>query len=51
MVIHVSFFSVKYWLDGPCCLSVSLVGLVLNVVAIRVLARQRVQRNFHLLMM
>ena len=33
------------------CLSVSLVGLVFNFVAMLVLARQRVQRIFHLLMM
>lgn len=46
-----SWTSMKYWLDGPCCLSVSAVGIVANSIAMFVLARQRVQRNFHLLMM
>ena len=41
----------KYWIDGPCCLSISLVGIVANLVAVIVLARQRVQRIFHLLML
>lgn len=40
----------KYWLDGPVGLSVASIGILLNMVAIVVLARQRVQRTFHLLM-
>ena len=40
----------KYWLDGPIGLTVASMGVLINLVAIVVLARQRVQRTFHLLM-
>ena len=43
--------SLKYWLDGPCCLSVAAVGVVSNAAALVVLRRELVQRTFHLLMM
>ena len=43
--------SLKYWLDGPCCLSVAVVGVVSNAAALVVLRRELVQRTFHLLMM
>jgi ABC-type maltose transport system permease subunit len=41
---------IKYWLDGPVGLSLASIGMVLNLIAIVMLARQRVQRNFHMLM-
>ena len=44
------FFSFKYWVDGPIGMSVACLGVMVNLVAIVVLARQRVQRTFHLLM-
>ena len=47
-----SFFyiSFKYWVDGPVGMSVACLGVLVNLVAIVVMARQRVQRTFHLLM-
>lgn len=42
--------SFKYWVDGPIGMSVACLGVMVNLVAIVVLARQRVQRTFHLLM-
>ena len=47
---HVIFFRFKYWLDGPIGLTVATTGLLVNLVAIIILAKQRVQRTFHLLM-
>ena len=44
------YFSFKYWVDGPIGMSVACLGVMVNLVAIVVLARQRVQRTFHLLM-
>ena len=37
-------------MDGPIGMSVACLGVMVNLVAIVVLARQRVQRTFHLLM-
>ena len=37
-------------MDGPICMSLACLGVLVNVLAIMVLARQRVQRTFHLLM-
>ena len=51
MVTLYTVNSLKYWLDGPCCLSVTAVGVVSNVAALFVLRRELVQRTFHLLMM
>ncbi len=43
--------SLQYWLNGPCCLTVSCLGLLTNTVALVMLGRERVHRTFHLLMM
>ena len=40
----------KYWVDGPIGFTVAIIGLAVNFIAIVILARQRVQRTFHLLM-
>ena len=45
-----SFSSIKYWLDGPIGITLASIGLVSNIVAITMLMRQRVQRNFHMMM-
>ena len=40
----------KYWVDGPIGFTIAIIGLAVNFVAIVILAKQRVQRTFHLLM-
>ena len=37
-------------MDGPIGFTVAIIGLAVNLVAIIILAKQRVQRTFHLLM-
>ena len=40
----------KYWVDGPIGFTIAVIGLAVNFIAIVILAKQRVQRTFHLLM-
>ena len=40
----------KFWLDGPACFVVAVVGIVVNFAAIVAMARKRVNKTFHLLM-
>ena len=41
---------IKYWLDGPVGFTIAIIGILVNLIAIIILAKQRVQRTFHLLM-
>ena len=43
-------FRLKFWIDGPACFVVAIVGIVVNVVAVIVMAKKRVNKTFHLLM-
>lgn len=45
--VHTRF---KYWVDGPIGFTLAIIGLAVNFIAIVILAKQRVQRTFHLLM-
>ena len=44
------FYRFKYWVDGPIGFTLAIIGLAVNFIAIVILAKQRVQRTFHLLM-
>ena len=44
------FFRLCFWLDGPLSVSASVIGILINVLSIILMARKRVSKTFHLLM-
>ncbi len=46
----VLFFRLCFWLDGPLSVSASVIGILINVLSIILMARKRVSKTFHLLM-
>jgi len=46
----VLFCRLCFWLDGPLSISASIIGILINVLSIILMARKRVSKTFHLLM-